>query len=87
MGLVSMAPVSKHQMAHTSAIVTKDGMVLNATCQVGLFVVHASLPLHAVYLLELQLRKCDEASSAPADILYRETIYRGQDGSCLTCLY
>ena len=48
MGLASMAPVSKHQMARTSAIVTKDGMVLNATCQVGLFVVSVSLPLHAV---------------------------------------
>ena len=39
MGLASMAPVSKLPMAHTSAIVTKDGMVLNAMCQVGLFVV------------------------------------------------
>ena len=75
MGLVSMAPVSKHQMARTSAIVTKDGMVLNATCQVWLFVSSVSLPVHAVYHLEL--RACDEASSAPADILYRETMYRG----------
>ena len=68
MGLASMAPVSKHQMARTCAIVTMDGMVLNATCQVGLFVLFVSLPLHAVYYLELQ--KCDEASCAPADILY-----------------
>ena len=85
MGLVSMVPVSKHQMARTSAIVTKDGMVLNAACQVGLFVVSVSLPLHAMYHLEL--RKCDEASSAPADILYRETMHRGQDGRCLACLH
>ena len=85
MGLASMAAVSKHQMARTSAIVTKDGMVLNATCQVGLFVVSVSLPLHAVNHLEL--RACDEASSAPADILYRETMHRGQDGSCLACLH
>ena len=48
MGLASMVPVSKHQMAYTSAIVMKDGMVLNAMCQVGLFVVSASLPLHAI---------------------------------------
>ena len=39
MGLASMVPVSNHQMARISAIVTKDGMVLNAMCQVGLFVV------------------------------------------------
>ena len=56
MGPAFMAPVSKLQMAHTSATVTKDGTVPSVMCQVGvlslLFLCFGlpSVVLQALYL-------------------------------------
>ena len=59
MGPAFMAPVSKRQMAHTSATATKDGTVPSAMCQVGvlsLLFVCFGLPSVVLQALCLKLK-------------------------------